>query len=157
MKTRSKIVALLFLMMASLLVATLILFPQIAATQYGYFDIHNGRVKLEWVSFGRVYRHSTEDTEYSKLLTNLGFKEIPPNWKLATLEQVGLRRFFPPQCVYYHQGAIEVQSRMFASLVVIKHLDEAKARELVEHFRVLIQSGNSSEVRQYVSLLSQEK
>jgi hypothetical protein len=46
---------------------------------------------------------------------------------------------------------------MFALAVDIKQLDEAKARELVEHFRALIQKGDSSEVRQYVSRLSQEK
>ncbi len=132
-----------------------IAFPQVAATRYGYFDAHNGREKVEWISFGHVYQQSMADTEYSKLLKNLGYKETPAEWKLASRQSIGLRKLFPPGFVDYQEGTIEAQSRMFAMTVELKKVDEAKARELVERFRALIRKGDSSEVRQYVSLLSQ--
>ncbi len=154
MKARSKIVAGLFLMVV-IAIAIMFIFPQIAATQFGYFDINNGQQKLECVSFGRVYSRVVNDTEYSKLLKKLGFKESPAEWKLASRRSIGLRSLFPPGFVDYQEGTIEAQSRMFALTIEMKNLDEAKARELVDHFRTLVQKGDSSEVREYVSLLGQ--
>ena len=157
MKKRVKIIAGVTLAIVLVAVVVVIAFPQVAATRYGYFDANSGRKKVECISFGRVYQQSVEDTEYSKLLKNLGYKETPAEWKLASRESIGLRNLFPPGFVDYQEGTIEAQSRMFAMTVEMKKLDEAKARELVERFRALIQKGDSSEVRQYVSLLSQEK
>ena len=111
------------------------------------------RKKVEWVSFGRVYRQSIEDTEYSKLLKNLGFKETPPDWKLGTQEEMGLRRLFCAQYVDFFMGKIEADSKVFALTIELKKPDEAKAREMAEHYRSLVQKGDSSEVRQYVSVL----
>ena len=157
MKKRVKIIAGVVLALALLAVAVAIAFPQVAATRYGYFDVNNGQKKLEWVSFGRVYRESVGDTEYSKLLKNLGFNETLPDWKLATQEEMGLRRLFCAQYVDCFMGKIEADSKVFALTIESKKPDEAKAREMAEHYRSLVQKGDWSEVRQYVSLLSQEK
>jgi hypothetical protein len=67
---------------------------------------------------------------------------------------MGLRRLFRPQYVDYFVGKIEADSKIFALTIEVKNLDDVKARELTEHYRALVQKGDSSEVRQYVSLLS---
>lgn len=157
MKVRPKIVGGVFLgvVLAALMVAFVC--PQVAATRYGYFDINNGRKKLEWVSFGRTYRESVEDTEYSKLLKNLGFEESPAEWKVATQEELGLRRFFYTQYVDYHYGRIAAESKIFALSIGLKQPAPALAHDLAAHFRALTQKGDSSEVTRYIVLLEQEK
>lgn len=157
MKTRLKNLAGLFLAAVITTAVIVFIFPQVAAVQYGYFDIKNGRQKLEWSSFGRVYRREVRDTEYSKLLQKLGFKETPAEWKMASQQSIGLRCLIPPGFVDYYEGTIEAQSRMFALAVEMKELNESKARELTEHFQDLVQKGDPSEVRQYVNHLQQEK
>ena len=156
MKKRVKIIAGVIFTTALVALVVIVAFPQVAATRYGYFDVNNGRKKVEWVSFGHIYWQSIEDTEYSKLLKNLGLKETSPDWKLATQEEIGLRRFFYAQYVDYFMGKIEADSKVFAMTIELKKPGEAKAREMAEHYRSLVQKGDSSEVHQYVSLISQE-
>jgi len=157
MKKRTKIIAGVFSALVFTVLAVALVFPQVAATRYGYFDVNNGRSKLEWVSFGRTYRRSIENTEYSNLLKNLGFEETPPQWELATEEELGLRRLFHAQFVDYYEGSIEADSKVFALTIAFERPERSKARELTEHFRALIRKGNSSEVREYVNRLGQEK
>ena len=157
MKTWPKIIAgIAFVVVIAVLLVAFVC-PQIAATRYGYLDVNNGRKKLEWASFGRVYQQSVEDTEYSRLLRNLGFDEMPADWKLATQEELGLRRLFCTQFVDYNYGRIEANSKIFALSIGLKKLDTTRERDLAAHFRTLIQKGNVSEVKEYVNLLGQEK
>jgi len=156
MKKHTRIIAGVVIGLALVVLAVVIAFPQVAATRFGYFDVNNGRKKVELVIFGCHFRRSIEDTEYSKLLKKLGFKEASPDWKLATQEEMGIRRLFYTQYVDYYMGKIEADSRLFALTIELNKFDEAKAREISEHFRTLVQKGDSVDVRNYVILLSQK-
>lgn len=128
-------------------------FPQIAATRLSYFDTSNGRLKRQWVSFGRVYREAVEETEYSKLLKNLGFAEQPTQWRLANAEELGIRRWFFPQHISYIHGKLAADAYLFSQLVNVNERAPTKAREEAAHLRELIQKGNASEVKDYLALL----
>lgn len=131
-------------------------FPQIAATHLSYFDTNSGRLKQQWVSFGRVYREAVEETEYSKLLKNLGFPEQPTEWKLANAEELGIRRWFFPQHVSYTPGKLAADAYLFSQLVKVNEPAPAKAREEAARLRQLIQKGNASEVKDYLALLQRD-
>jgi hypothetical protein len=152
-KTRSKGILSIAVAIISASLVTAFAFPQIAATRLSSFDTNNGRLKQQWVSFGRVYREDVEETEYSKLLKNLGIAEQPPEWRLANAEELGIRRWFFPQHVSYAHGKIAAHAYAFVQLVKLNEPAPAKAREEVERLRELIQKGNASEVKDYVVLL----
>lgn len=153
MKTRSK--AIIGVAAAVILAGVVIVFafPQVAATRLSYFDTNNGRLKQQWVSFGRVYREAVVETEYSKLLKNLSFAEQPTEWKLANAEELGIRRWFFPQHVSYTHGKLAADAYLFSQLVKVNEPAPAKAREEVARLRELIQKGNASEVKDYLALL----
>jgi hypothetical protein len=157
MKTRSKVTVNVLAIVVLIALVVVFFFPQFAATRYSYFDVNNGRIKLDWVSFGRVYRESVEDTEYSKLLKNLGFEEMRPEWKLATQRTFGVLRFFGTQYVDYYEGGIVADCKVFAVTVELNKIDPSKSRDLTAHFRSLVQKGDPSEVREFVSHLPQGK
>ena len=155
MKTRTKIIAGVFLTVIAALIVIVFAYPQVVATRNSYFDTSNGRLKVQWVSFGRVYRESVEETEYSKLLKNLGFEEQPPEWKPANAEELGIRRWFFAQHISYAHGKIAADAYLFSQLVKLNETGPAKAREQAAHLRELIQKGDASEVKQYLALLQQ--
>jgi hypothetical protein len=145
------------MLVAVILTAVMLAFacPQLASTHYGYLDINNGRSKSEWVSFGRIYRTSVENTDYSKLLKELGIEEKSPDWKLSS-QEFGLRRFFGPQFVDYYEGKIEANAKMFALAVKLKELKPEKARELTAHFQELVQKGDYSAIQDYMKVVEKE-
>ena len=133
------------------LLAIVIAVPRIRITRCGYFDVNNGRRRDELVVCGCVLRQSIEETKYSKLLKNLGFKELSPDWKLAYQDDKGL---LSGQFADYSMGEIESSSEAFALAIDLNKIDEAKARAMAERFRTLARKGDSSEVSEYVSGLS---
>jgi hypothetical protein len=155
MKTRLKIIGGGFFAIVVAAIVVILVCPQIAATRNLYFDTNNGRLKVECVSFGRVYQESVEETDYSKLLKNLGFEELPAEWKLANAEELGIRRWFFPQHVSYTYGSIAADAHLFSQLVEVKEPGPAEARQEAAHLRELIQKGNRSETEQYLALLQQ--
>lgn len=155
MKTRTKILTGASLAVIVTAIVTVFACPQVAATRNSYFDTNNGRLKVECVSLGRIYEDSVEETEYSKLLKNLGFEEQPPEWKLANAEELGIRRWFFPQHVSYTHGKIAADAYLFSQLVKLNETGSGKAHEQAAHLRVLIQKGNAAEVKQYLALLQQ--
>jgi transposase len=110
---------------------------------------------VQCVSFGRVYQESLEESEFSKLLKNVGFQEQPPVWKLANVEELGIRRWFFPQHVSYTHGKIAADAYLFSQWVKFNELDPAKAREEAARLLELIQKGDPWEVKQYVAHLQQ--
>src|SRR6266545_5920247 len=109
MKTRTKIIV------GVLLAVIVVVFacPQVSATRNSYFDTNSGRLKVQCVSFGRIYQESVQETEYSKLLKSLGFEELPAEWKPAYSTELGIRRFFHAQNVSYHYGRVRARVKEF--------------------------------------------
>lgn len=153
MKTRSKAIIGVAVAVILACVMVVFVFPQVAATRLSYFDTNNGRLKQQWVSFGRVYREAVEETEYSRLLKNLGFAEQPTEWRLANAEELGIRRWFFPQHVSYTHGKLAADAYLFSQLVKFNETAPAKARDEAARLRDLIQKGNASEVKDYLALL----
>jgi hypothetical protein len=157
MKKRIKSILWIALIVALSVLAMVMVCPQVAATRYGYFDENNGRSRVDWVSFGRVYRRSIEETDYSRLLKKLGFEEMPPDWKLSSQEEQGLRGLLFRKYVDYYEGNIEADSKTFALTMELQKPDQAKARELVERFRALVREGDRSKIRDFVTTLMKGK
>jgi len=158
MKTRSKIIAGVSLCVVIGAILVVFACPQVAATRYSYFDPNNGRLNEQWVSFGRVYRESVEETDYSKLLKSLGFDELPAEWKRADAEELGIRRFFYAQQVSYRYGKIASDARMFSIwLGMLEKATSQEKREYAARFRALLQKGTPDEIDQYVKALKWDK
>lgn len=155
MKTRTKIIVGVFLAVIAAVVVVAFACPQVAATRNSYFDTNSGRLKVQCVSFGRIYQESVEETEYSKLLKSLGFEEQPADWKPANAEELGIRRWFAPQHVSYTYGKIAADAYMFSQWVKLNELSPAKAREETVRLRELIRKGDSWEIKQHVAHLQQ--
>lgn len=155
MKTRTKIIAGVFL---ALIVAAIVVFacPQIAATRNSYFDTTNGRLKVQCVSFGRVYLESVDETEYSKLLKEFGFKELPADWKPAYATELGIRRFFHAQNVSYHHGKVRARAKEFTIWLELQEkMPRQEKREHLNKFRTLVREGTPEQIHEYVMGLQQ--
>jgi hypothetical protein len=155
MKIRWRIIAAVFLAIMSVAIVVVFLCPPVVATRYSYFDTNNGRLKVQCVSFGRVYRESIEDSKYSKLLKDYGYEELPAEWKRANAEELGVRRLFYAQKVSYNYGQVAADAKVFATFLELKKLQDNEAREQISRFRALLQKGTPTEVRQYVESLQQ--
>lgn len=128
-------------------------FPQVAAYQVTYFDLSSGRVMREWVSFGRTYKRTMEETEYSRLLRKYAVEAPPPQWKKAFQKELGIRRLFFPQNVCYPYGRVAAAAREFAVFLEFTEPGENETRELISQFRALLQKGTPKEIRDYVRAL----
>lgn len=156
MKTRTKIIAGVFLALIITLIVVLFACPQVAATSHSYFDVNNGRVKTERVSLGRVYSESVEDTEYSKLLTQFGFKEQPADWKPANSAELGIRRLLDTQHVHHEYAKLPSDAKTFAAWLQLQEkMSEQEKREKVNKFRALVREGTPEQVHEYVTSLQQ--
>jgi hypothetical protein len=140
--------------------AALIIFPVVITRRYGYLDINNGWSKIVWTTFGIPWKSSIQETEFSKLLNELGFSETNAVWKLATQEGFGLfglvwRR--PIQFVDYREGTIKHSAEQFALVIEVQKLEKTTARQKAEHFRGLVQKGDWQEVNEYLKQIEGEK
>lgn len=91
MKTRTKIITITVLVFV---VVCISLIPLVTLTnRHQLFDINNGRVRVKWESLGVTYRDRVEETTYSILLKDMGFEELPLDWRLANSAKIG---FFGP-------------------------------------------------------------
>src|SRR5712671_3111603 len=115
MKLHHILIAGLFAFVMAVLVVVFIC-PQLAATRKSYFDRNNGRIRVQWVGFGRVYKELVEETDFSKLLKNLDLAELPADWKPANSEELGMRRLFLPQHVSYTDGKVAADVYLFIKI-----------------------------------------
>jgi hypothetical protein len=152
-KTRNKVIAGGAFAIIVAAISVIVGCPQFAATRNSYFDANNGRLKIQWVCFGRVYRESIEETEYSKLLKELGFEEQPAEWKPANTEELGIRRWFLPQHVSYTHGGIAADAYVFTRWAKSGEIGQVNVHQETAKFRNLIQKGDLGEVEQYVTKL----
>src|SRR5438445_3801088 len=106
MKKRLLIIAVVCTAAAIAILLVALACPQAAATRKSYLDINTGRLRVQWVGVTRVYRESIEETDFSTLLKNHGLAEGPTEWRLANVEELGIRRLFFPQHVTYAYGKI---------------------------------------------------
>lgn len=113
MKTRTKIIVGVFLTVIVAVIVVVFACPQVAATRNSYFDTTNGRLKVQCVSFGRIYQESVEETEYSKLLKKFGFEELPADWKPANSAELGIRRLLETQHVHHQYGKLPTDATTF--------------------------------------------
>jgi hypothetical protein len=156
MKTRMKIIVgvVLSLIVAGILV--LFAYPQVAATLHSYFDVNNGRMKVECISFGRVYRESIEKTEYSKLLKRFGFEELPTDWKPANSAELGIKRLLDTQHVHHEYAKVPSDAKTFAAWLQLQEkMSEQERREKLNKFRTLVREGTPDQVHEYVNDLQQ--
>ncbi len=152
MKTRTKIIAGVFFALIVTAIVVLFACPQVAATRNSYFDINNGWVKVECVSFGRVYRESVEETEYSKLLREFHFEELPADWKPAYATELGIRRLFHAQNISYHYGKVRAWAKEFTLWLELQEkMPSQEKRKRVNKFRALVREGTPEQVHEYVT------
>ena len=136
--------------------AVVFAFPQVAGTRNVYLDTNNGRLKVQCVSFGRIYQESVEETEYSKLLKSLGFEELPAGWKPAYATELGVRRFFYAQNVSYQYGRVRACVKEFTLWLELQEgADAREKREQVAKFRALVRDGTPKQIQEYVNSLQQ--
>lgn len=154
MKTRTKIIVGVLLAVTVAVIVVVFAFPQVAATRNSYFDTNSGRLKVQCVSFGRIYQESVEETEYSKLLKSLGFEELPAEWKPAYSTELGIRRFFHAQNVSYHYGRVRARVKEFTMWLELQEKADAREkREQVTKFRTLVREGTPEQIQEYVNSL----
>ncbi|MBI5386480.1 MAG: hypothetical protein HZA90_17550 [Verrucomicrobia bacterium] len=156
MKKRTKIIA--SVLLAIIVAAIVIAFgcPQVAATRNSYFDTSNGQLKVQCVSFGRIYRESVEETEYSKLLKKFGFEELPADWKPANSAELGIRRLFETQHVHHQFAKLPTDATTFAAwLQLQERASEQEKREQLNKFRTLVREGTPEQIHEYVKGLQQ--
>ena len=150
MKTCWKIFAIIFILVLTL-AGIVFVYPESASTTLYSFDANNGRMKTEYVTFGRTYRVFIEDTRYSKLLKGLSFEDLPPEWKLASAEEHGIRGWLFPQQMSYTYGKIAAKADYFAMMTSLDEYDSTKVPEQARRLQGLIQNGNRKAVDEYVA------
>ena len=156
MKTRTKTIVGVFLTLIVAVIVVVFAFPQVAATRNIYFDTNSGRLKVQYVSFGRIYHESVEETEYSKLLKEFGFEEESADWRPAFSTELGIRRFFHPQNVSYHYGRVRARVKEFSMWLELQEKADAREkREQLAKFRALVREGSPEQIQEYVSSLLQ--
>ncbi|MCX7625399.1 MAG: hypothetical protein N2Z21_04230 [Candidatus Sumerlaeaceae bacterium] len=156
MKKCTKIIAGAFLALIAAPFVIVFACPRVAATRNSYFDTNNGRLKIEYVSFGRVYRQFIEETEYSKLLKKFGFEELPPEWKPANSAELGIRRLLETQHVHHQYAKLPTDAMTFALwLQLLEGASDQEKREQLEKFRTLLRDGTPDQIHQYVMGLQQ--
>jgi hypothetical protein len=156
MKTRTKIIVGIFLALIVAAIVVVFACPQVAATSHNYFDINNGRVKVECVSFGRVYHESVEETGYSKLLKQFSFEELPADWKPANSAELGIRRLLETQHVHHQYAKLPTDATVFAAWLQLQEkASEQEKREQLNKFRTLVREGTPEQIHEYVTGLQQ--
>lgn len=138
----------------TIVIIVVLAFPQVAATSYSYFDINSGRVKVVCVSFGRIYRESIADTEYSKLLKQYGVHELPADWRLANSRELGLRRLLKTQHMHFKYSRLPADATMFAIWLQLEDkANEEEKRKRLDTFRTLVREGTPEQIHNYVRAL----
>lgn len=156
MKKRTKIFAGVLVAVIGAVVVITFACPQVAATRNSYFDVNNGRLKVQCVSFGRVCQESVEETEYSKLLKKFGFEELPADWKPANSAELGIRRLFETQHVHHQFAKLPTDATTFAAwLQLHERASEREKREQLNKFRTLVREGTPEQIHDYVKGLQQ--
>ena len=127
-----------------------VVFPGIAATRKAYFDINNGRLKSDYVSFGRIYKIDIIETEYSKLLKKFGYDEMPADWKPAASVELGFRKCLNLQRRHGPYLKVRSAADTFAFWLDIQDkMTEKEKREHLEKFRILLREGTPEQICEY--------
>ncbi|MDD4406298.1 MAG: hypothetical protein PHO36_16235 [Parabacteroides sp.] len=150
MKTRTKIITVAVFVFV---VVWISLIPLVTLTnRHQFFDINNGRVRVKWESLGVTYRDRVEETPYSILLKDMGFEELPPDWRLANSAKIGF--FWTLHQTYRDIGGLPSSSEMFVMwLELQKKISPQDKREHVNKFRTLVREGTSKQVKEYINSL----
>ncbi len=147
----TKIIAVVFLGLTIIALIVLSFCAQIAATRHGYIDLNSGRLKSQYVSFGRVYQQSVEETEYSRLLKTYGFEELPANWQPTYSRELGLRYMLKTQRVHQKYVKLPTDTDGFAWWLKLKEgMSEQEKRKRLEEFHAFIRVGTPKQIHEYV-------
>jgi hypothetical protein len=104
---------------------------------------------VKWESFGVTYRDRVEETPYSLLLKDLGFEELPPDWRLANSAKIGF--FWTLHQTYRDAGNLSRDSKWFVEWLELQEkMSPQDKREHVNKFRTLVREGTSKQVTKYV-------
>lgn len=104
---------------------------------------------MKWESLGVTYRDRVEETTYSLLLKDMGFKELSPDWKQAGSRHIGLLST-GYSCFQY--GRVAANSKMFVMWLELQsEMSLQEKREYVNQFRTLVREGTSKQVTEYVN------
>jgi hypothetical protein len=150
MKTRTKIITVAVFVFV---VVWISLIPLVTLTnRHQFFDINNGRVRVKWESLGVTYRDRVEETPYSTLLKDLGFEELPPDWRLANSAKIGF--LWTLHQSYRDVGGLPSDSKWFVEWLELQEkMSPQDKREHVNKFRTLVREGTSKQVTKYVEAL----
>jgi len=150
MKTRTKIITVAVFVFV---VVWISLIPVVTLTnRHQFFDINNGRVRVKWESLGVTYRDRVEETTYSILLKDMGFEELPPDWRLGNSKKIGF--FWDLHQTYRDAGNFSADAKIFVMWLELQEkMSPQDKREHVNKFRTLVREGTSKQVTEYVNVL----
>ena len=129
--------------------------PEVLGARMQYFDVNNGRVKYQWISAsGSVKREFVEDTEFTRLLREQGFKEQSAMWRPMVGHALGLRRLSD----YELRGGcppLSTAARHFCLALRFRTIGgEALSQEIVE-FMAFLRRATRSDIRAYMRRTSE--
>jgi len=124
------------------------MFPQLCPSSFGYFDIKSGKRKFEWKYLGLTYKVRIVETDYSKMLNELGVSSLDSQWRITSETR---NRLFGKEYWDYEYGRIAHDAERFAEVLETTNSTKLIKAEEIRHFRDLVAKGDSEEVRQYLA------
>ena len=117
-------------------------------TERTYFDINNGRLKIQKVFIGIVYNESVNNTDYSNLLQSYKFPKQPPKWKLAWT-----RRISGNSGGCTSTGSVVSYVEFIAMVLESENFDSSTMHDHLSKLCILTQDENTDELLMFADML----